>query len=82
MYDNCRLQLIYPGYEFRAGINYKNIEKGKPWAEGSLFCDGELNYYIVEKKEAVTECIIFTPILSGQIHITAAVRDMTYLRAI
>lgn len=51
MYDNCRLQLIYPGYEFRAGINYKNIEKGKPWAEGSLFCDGELNYYIVEKKE-------------------------------
>ncbi len=50
MIESRRLQLVYPGFAFRAGINYKNVAKDKPWAEGSLFCDGELNYYIVEKE--------------------------------
>lgn len=48
---NRRLQLVYPGYAFRARINYKNIAKGRPWTEGPLFCDDSYNYYIIEKNK-------------------------------
>lgn len=48
---NRRLQPVYPGYAFRARINYKNIAKGTPWTEGPLFCDDSYNYYIIEKNK-------------------------------
>lgn len=46
---NRRLQLVYPGFVFRAKVNYKNVAKGRTWTEGPLFCDDSYNYYIIEK---------------------------------
>lgn len=47
-----RLLPVYRGLIFRAEVNYKNVQKGEKWTEGSMFFDSDRNFCIAEKTKS------------------------------